>query len=120
VSGLVQATRALVERLKTKACQPRDEGENPMHSDHSPFVKMCESMLEIVLFLWEIGKEQETEGDVLTDQFWPTDATRSQHMYRSAGARRIIHHVPWQHLPITLYKIRVQAILTCLCFNLPI
>ena len=40
---------------------------------------MCESMLEIVLFLWEIGKEQETEGDVLTDQFWPTDATSSQH-----------------------------------------
>jgi hypothetical protein len=42
-------------------------------------VKMCESMLEIVLFLWGIGKEQETEGGVLTAQFWPADATSSQH-----------------------------------------
>src|SRR5436305_380166 len=27
-------------------------------------------MFEIVLFLWGIGKEQETEGGVLTGQFW--------------------------------------------------
>ncbi len=31
---------AVVERLKTKACQPRDEGENPLHGVRSPFVKM--------------------------------------------------------------------------------
>jgi hypothetical protein len=31
---------ALVERLKAHACQTRDEGENPMHSVRSPFVKM--------------------------------------------------------------------------------
>ena len=31
---------AVVERLKTKACQPLDEGENPMHSVRYPFVKM--------------------------------------------------------------------------------
>lgn len=36
-------------------------------------------MLEIVLFLRGICKEQETEGGVLTGQFWPTDATSSQH-----------------------------------------
>ena len=42
---------AVVERLKTKASQPRDDGENPVHSVHSPYVKMNESMLEIVLFL---------------------------------------------------------------------
>jgi hypothetical protein len=51
VFGLVQATRVVVERLKTKARQPRDDGENPVHSVHSPYVKMNESMLEIVLFL---------------------------------------------------------------------
>jgi hypothetical protein len=50
---------AVVERPKTKACQPRDEGENPMHSVRYPFVKMSESMLAILLFLWGIGKEQE-------------------------------------------------------------
>jgi hypothetical protein len=44
-----------------------------------PFVKMCESMLEMVLFLWGIGKEHETEAVVLTGPFWPTDATSSQH-----------------------------------------
>ena len=42
---------AVVERLKTKACQPRDDGENPAHSVHSPYVKTNESMLEMVLFL---------------------------------------------------------------------
>jgi hypothetical protein len=31
---------AMVERLKTKACQPFDKGENPMHSVPYPFVKM--------------------------------------------------------------------------------
>ncbi len=36
-------------------------------------------MLEIVLFLRGICKEQETEGGVLRGQFWPTDATSSQH-----------------------------------------
>ena len=36
-------------------------------------------MLAIVLFLWGIGKEQETAGGVLTGLFWPTDATSSQH-----------------------------------------
>jgi hypothetical protein len=41
-------------------------------------------MLEIVLFLWGIGKEQETEGGILTAQFWPTDATSSQHSPRIA------------------------------------
>jgi hypothetical protein len=30
----------VVERLKAKACQPLDEGENPLHSVRSPFVKM--------------------------------------------------------------------------------
>ena len=42
---------AVVERLKTKASQPRDDGENPVHSVHFPYVKMNESILEIVLFL---------------------------------------------------------------------
>ena len=42
---------AVVERPKTKACEPRDDGENPVHSVQSPDVKMSESMLEIVLFL---------------------------------------------------------------------
>ena len=32
--------KALVERLKTKASQPFDKGENPMHSVCYPFVKM--------------------------------------------------------------------------------
>jgi len=31
---------AVVERLKTKACQPLDKGENPMHSVRYSFVKM--------------------------------------------------------------------------------
>jgi len=31
---------AMVERLKTKACQPITEGENPVHSVQYPFVKM--------------------------------------------------------------------------------
>ena len=31
---------ALVERLKTNACQALHEGENPLHSVHFPFVKM--------------------------------------------------------------------------------
>jgi hypothetical protein len=30
----------VVERLKAKACQSLDEGENPLHSVRSPFVKM--------------------------------------------------------------------------------
>jgi hypothetical protein len=30
----------VVERLKAKACQTRDESENPSHSVRSPFVKM--------------------------------------------------------------------------------
>jgi hypothetical protein len=38
-------------------------------------------MLAIELFLWGIGKEQETAGGVVTGLFWPTDATRSQHNY---------------------------------------
>jgi hypothetical protein len=37
VSGFIQATRAEVERPKTKACQPRDEGKNPIHSVRYPF-----------------------------------------------------------------------------------
>ncbi len=36
--GPVEET--MVERLKAKACQPLDEGENPLHSERSPFVKM--------------------------------------------------------------------------------
>ena len=50
----------VVERPKTISCQPRDEGENPVHSRRYPFVKMSESMLEIVHFLWGIGKKQKT------------------------------------------------------------
>ncbi len=42
---------AVVERPKTKVCQPRDEGENSVHSIYSSNVKMSESILEIVLFL---------------------------------------------------------------------
>ena len=49
---------ALVERLKTNACQAPHVGENPLHSVHSPFVKMSRCMLEMVLLLWGIGKEQ--------------------------------------------------------------
>ena len=49
---------ALVERLKTNACQALHEGENPLHSVHFPFVKMSRCMLEMVLLLWGIGKEQ--------------------------------------------------------------
>ena len=33
---------AVVERLKTKACQPPDTGENPKHSIRDPFVKISE------------------------------------------------------------------------------
>ena len=40
---------------------------------------MSKPMLEIVLFLRRIGKEQETAGGVLTGPFWPTDATSRQH-----------------------------------------
>jgi hypothetical protein len=54
------ADEAVVERPKTKACQPRDESKNPLHGVRYPFVKMSECMLAIVLFLWGIGKEQET------------------------------------------------------------
>ena len=50
----------VVERPKTQSCQPRDEGENPVHSRRYPFVKMSELMLEIVLFLSGIGKKHET------------------------------------------------------------
>ena len=39
---------------------PGDVGDNPLHSVHSPLVKMSRCMLSIVLFLWGIGKEQET------------------------------------------------------------
>ena len=51
-------------------------------------------MLEIVLFLLGIGKEQETEGGVLTAQFWPTDATSSQHRLRvkALPVRDDVHH----------------------------
>ena len=36
-----QVDETVVERLlKAKACQSRDEGENPLHGVHSPFVKM--------------------------------------------------------------------------------
>jgi len=40
---------AVVERPKTIYCQPCDEGENPVHSRRYPFVKMSESMLEMVV-----------------------------------------------------------------------
>ncbi len=40
LDGLVQSTRAMVERLVAKACQTRDEGENPLHSVRYLFVKM--------------------------------------------------------------------------------
>jgi len=43
---------AVVERPKTKSCQPRDEGEKPVHSRRYPFVKMSELMFEIVLSFW--------------------------------------------------------------------
>jgi hypothetical protein len=43
---------AVVERPKPKSCQPRDEGEKPVHSRRYPFVKMSELMLEIVLSFW--------------------------------------------------------------------
>jgi len=33
---------AAVERPKTKACQPCDERENPLHCRHYPFVKMSD------------------------------------------------------------------------------
>jgi hypothetical protein len=42
VSGFVQVTRVVMERLKTKACQPLDMGENPKHSVCYPFDKMSE------------------------------------------------------------------------------
>jgi hypothetical protein len=51
---------AVVKQLKPNAYQPFNEGENPLHSVHSPLVKMSRCMLAIVLFLWGIGKEQET------------------------------------------------------------
>ncbi len=50
---------AAVERLKTKACQPLDEGENPLHSVRYPFVKIAGECISILLFLFGIGKEQE-------------------------------------------------------------
>ncbi len=53
------SNEALLERLKTNACQALQEGENPLHSVHSPLVKMSRCMLSIVLFLSGIGKEQE-------------------------------------------------------------
>jgi hypothetical protein len=52
--------QAVVERPRTQACHACDERENPLHSVHSPFVKMSRCTLSIVLFLWGIGKEQET------------------------------------------------------------
>ncbi len=54
-----QDDEAVAQRPKTKARQPRDEGENPVHRRCSPFVKMSESMLVMVLFLWGIGKKHE-------------------------------------------------------------
>ena len=51
---------AVVERPKTQVCQARDEREYPLHSVHFPLCKDERLMLEIVLFLWGIGKEQET------------------------------------------------------------
>ena len=38
MSGLVQATRTVVERLKSMACQPRDEGEHSLYS----VLSLCE------------------------------------------------------------------------------
>ena len=51
---------AVVERLKTKASQPPDTSENPMHSVCYPFVKMSEETLAIVLYFFGIGNEQQT------------------------------------------------------------
>lgn len=34
----------MMERLKTKACQPFDKGENPMHGVSDHFVKMSRWM----------------------------------------------------------------------------
>jgi hypothetical protein len=52
---------AVVERLKTKACQPFDTGENPMHSGRYP---LCEDKLvntsRILPDIWGIGKVRET------------------------------------------------------------
>ncbi len=35
-----QVDETVVERLKAHTCQTHDEGENPMHSVRSPYVKM--------------------------------------------------------------------------------
>ena len=42
VAWFCPADKAVVERLKTKASQPFDKGENPMHSVRYPFVKMSD------------------------------------------------------------------------------
>ena len=40
VGWVGQVDETVVERLKAKACQTRDESENPLHGVRSPFVKM--------------------------------------------------------------------------------
>lgn len=50
--------KAVVERLKTKVCQPFDEGENLTHRVRYLFVKMSRWLHEILLF--GVGREQET------------------------------------------------------------
>ena len=55
----VPTMRTVVERLKAKACQTRDEGKNPLHSVRYPFVKMSRCILSIVHVLWGISKARE-------------------------------------------------------------
>ena len=55
--GFGPGDEAVVERLKTQAYQPRDEGANPVHGRRYPYVRMSESMLAIVLCLLGIGKQ---------------------------------------------------------------
>ncbi len=49
--GFGPGDEAVVQRPKTQVCQPRDDGEYPLHNVHSPLVQMSESMLEIIHFL---------------------------------------------------------------------
>ncbi len=55
-------------------------------------------MLAILLFLWGIGKEQETWLGVLKGQIWRTDTAHSQHRlgegesrYRRVGLQDEVH-----------------------------
>jgi len=51
-------------------------------------------MLEIVPFLWGIGKEQETACYVLTGLFWPSDAPSSQHSGQQTLPQvRVLEHL---------------------------